>query len=234
MTSLRKALIVARHRGWKFIPVSAAFLVLAASVSGVSNPGQTTSGSLLDPKSPNVNLYMHPPAAKTTATDEGFPELKQNSDGYWQVEFNHLAYIPVLRPPADEGVPVSTRRMHLLRQPDADLQPAPREADPADLIPGQVRQLDGKRVRLGGYMLPVQMENGLVRQFLAIRSPMVCCYGVTPGPNEWVVITMKGKGTVQMMDVPLYFYGTLHVGVIYENKVFEGLYRLDCEKVSVN
>jgi len=137
---------------------------------------------------------MHPPAVQTAGANEGFPALKQNPDGYWQVDFNQLAYIPVLRPPVEEGVPASTRRMHLLRQPDSELQPAPRETDPADLIPGQVRQLDGKRVRLDGYMLPVRMENGLVKQFLAIRSPMVCCYGVTPGPNEWVVITMTGKG----------------------------------------
>jgi hypothetical protein len=63
---------------------------------------------------------------------------------------------------------------------------------------------------------------------------MMCCYGIMPAPNEWVVVKMNGPGTVAMMDTPLNFYGTLRVGEIYEDNMFSGIYRLDGEKVSVN
>jgi hypothetical protein len=96
-----------------------------------------------------------------------------------------------------------------------------------------VRALDGKRVAVTGFMLPVKIENGLAKEFLLIRSPMMCCYGVTPATNEWVVVKMKGKGVAPTMDVPLNFYGTLHVGVVIEEKMFAGLYELDGEKISV-
>ena len=69
-------------------------------------------------------------------------------------------------------------------------------------------------------------------QFLIIRSPLVCCFGVAPALNEWVVVTMAGKAAEATQDVPLRFYGTLHVGEFYEGSVFTGLYRLDGERVS--
>jgi hypothetical protein len=48
------------------------------------------------------------------------------------------------------------------------------------------------------------------------------------------VVSMKGKGVVPAMDVPLYFYGTLRVGEMYNDKTFVGLYAMDGEKVSVD
>jgi hypothetical protein len=44
---------------------------------------------------------------------------------------------------------------------------------------------------------------------------------------------MKGKGVAAKMDQPLNFYGTLHVGVVVEEKMFAGLYELEGEKVAV-
>jgi hypothetical protein len=140
------------------------------------------------------------------------PEIKQGADGYWHVSFLNLAAFDFAAPPAD----------------------APAAPGSVKDIPENVRRLDGKRVSLNGYMLPLKMEKGLVKEFLLIRSPMMCCYGIMPAPNEWVVVKMNGPGTVAMMDTPLNFYGTLRVGEIYEDNMFTGIYRLDGEKVSVN
>ena len=73
-----------------------------------------------------------------------------------------------------------------------------------------------------------------MKDFLLLRNQMMCCYGRQPEPNEWVVVKMTGKGVPSKMDTPLNLYGTLHVGEMFENHVFEGLYQLDGEKVSVN
>lgn len=161
---------------------------------------------------------LAPPVAPASVTSPlpsappAFPEVKKGTDGFWRVGFEHLASFAFT--PPDDATPLKPGSV--------------------EMIPAKVQALDGKRVCVSGYMLPLKMENGFVREFLLIRNPMMCCYGVVPAMNEWVVVKMKGQPTVTMMDVPLNFYGTLHVGAIYENKVFEGLYELDGEKVSVN
>ena len=195
------------------LPLLGLLLAAAPAMSGAPKHAfgtpRGTDVSALDPDNANAALYLHPPAAKPAAPVE-FPELKRRADGYWDVTFGHLASFPFALP--EEGA--------------AGVPP------PENPIPAAVRALDGQRVRLGGYMLPVRMEQGRVQEFLLIRSPMVCCFGSTPAPNEWVVVKMAGPGVAQQMDLPLHFYGTLHVGEIRESGVFEGLYRLDCEKVS--
>lgn len=138
------------------------------------------------------------------------PALKQRADGYWDVSFAHLTSFPFEAP---------------LGQP----------ADGAagQKIPEEVRALDGKRVRIAGYMLPTRLEQGLAKVFLLLRTSLLCCFGITPAPTEWIVVTMKGKGAVPAKDVPLHFYGTLRVGERYQDGAFVGLYVMEGEKVSV-
>lgn len=170
----------------------------------------------IDPMNPNATLYERPPTPAAAANSQPpvFPELKQGPDSYWIVDFRHLASFAFAQP-----------------TPDAPPKPGSIEG-----IPPTVRALEGKRVCISGYMLPLSMDDhsSLVKEFLIIRSPMVCCYGVAPKPTEWVVVKMKDKGIADTMDVPMTFYGTLHVGQIYEDGAFAGLYRLDGEKVSKN
>ncbi len=160
--------------------------------------------------SDTINALAGTPAAKPKPS---FPELKQRADGYWDVSFEHLASFA-------------------FAAPAADAKPKPGSVEQ---IPANVQHLGGKRVRVSGYMLPMKLERGFVTEFLIIRSPMVCCYGVVPQPNEWVVVKMsaRAKKVPPLMDVPLNFYGMLHVGDVYEDNLFAGIYELDGEKVSV-
>jgi hypothetical protein len=190
--------------------------------SGVSTPGATgNTPTVTTPSGPAVatdSAASTPPATKLPQLPniddilKPPPEIKQGADGYWGVSFANLASFDFTPPPENA---------------------APKPGSKSD-IPASIVALDGKRVRLSGYMLPIKMEDGLVKEFLLIRSPMMCCYGVTPKPTEWVVVKMKGKGAAPAMDVPLHFYGTLHVGVMVEQNVFTGIYRMDGEKVGVN
>jgi len=152
------------------------------------------------------------PAALSPPVAAAWSELKKDRDGYWEVDFGHLA-------------------SYILETPALD---AVRKPGSVGRIPVPVRELDGRDVRVSGFMLPIKMENGLVTEFLVIRSPMVCCYGVIPAPNEWVVVKMQGPGVRPAVDQPLVFRGTLHVGEIYDSDTFAGVYRLDGETVSAN
>jgi hypothetical protein len=147
------------------------------------------------------------PAAKR----EPPPEVKKRADGFWEVSFANLASFAYEAPAADK----------------------PSSPAASAKIPEDVRALDGKRVRIAGYMMPLKLEAGLVTEFLLLRTSMLCCFGIMPEPNEWVVVKMKGKGAAPAKDVPLHFYGTLRVGEIYDDKAFVGLYAMDGDKVSV-
>ena len=98
-------------------------------------------------------------------------------------------------------------------------------------IPANIKQYDGKKAVVTGFMLPTKLEEntGLVIEFLLVRDPMMCCYGVVPNPNDWVVVHMT-KPVPAIQDVPISFVGTLHVGPLYDNGYLTGIYRLDGDK----
>ena len=97
-------------------------------------------------------------------------------------------------------------------------------------IPARIREFNDKQVTVTGFMLPVKMDGGLVTEFLLVKDPMMCCYGVMPWVNEWVVVKMVGKGVPPLMDVPITFEGQLKVGQIYEGGYLTRLYLLKGEK----
>jgi hypothetical protein len=102
----------------------------------------------------------------------------------------------------------------------------------ADQIPDRIKALDQQKVAVTGYMLPTKMEGGLVKEFLLVKDPMMCCYGVMPKINEWVVVKMTGAGVKPLMDIPITFDGKLKVGEMYENGYLTGVYLLEGDKMA--
>jgi hypothetical protein len=136
-------------------------------------------------------------------------------DGYEKVGFDKLASF-TFTPPA-EGAPETD---------------AAALAKGNEQIPERVRAFDTKKVAVTGFMLPVKMDGGLVKEFLLVKDPMLCCYGVMPRINEWIVVKMNGKGVPPLMDVPITFEGTLKVGAMYENGYLTGIYLLAGDKLA--
>lgn len=98
-------------------------------------------------------------------------------------------------------------------------------------IPPSVRSLDGRKVVIEGFLLPVKMNNGLAVEFLLMRNQSMCCYGVAPKINEWITVQASGQGVKPVMDQPIAVAGLLYVGPILENGSLAGIYRLDAEKI---
>jgi len=120
-------------------------------------------------------------------------------------------------------------------QPEVDPN-KPNEPPPpgASQIPDKVKALDQQKVAVTGFMLPVKMDGGLVKEFLLVKDPMMCCYGVMPKLNEWVVVKMVGPGVKPLMDIPITFEGKLRVGEMYENGYLTGLYLLEGDRQSAD
>jgi hypothetical protein len=97
-------------------------------------------------------------------------------------------------------------------------------------IPAAIKKLNGSKVIVTGFMLPVKMGNNneLTTEFLLLKSQLLCCYGIAPQANEWVLVEMP-KGVKPVMDVPISFRGTLRVGAMFENGYLTGIYSLDGE-----
>ena len=135
------------------------------------------------------------------------------ADGYQAVGFDRLASYTFTPPDYDPTVPNA-------KPPSG-----------ADQIPAAIKALDQQKVAVTGYMLPTKMDKGLVVEFLLVKDPMMCCYGVMPKINEWVVVKMTGAGVKPLMDVPITFEGRLKVGEMYENGYLTGIYLLEGERM---
>ncbi|MFT3783316.1 MAG: DUF3299 domain-containing protein [Nibricoccus sp.] len=135
------------------------------------------------------------------------------ADGFAKVDFDQLAGFKVTPPPFDPNAKPGAEGPSLGKQ-----------------IPDAIRGLDGSKAVVTGFMLPIKMAEGKVTEFLLMRSQMMCCYGVVPQVNEWILVRMP-KGTHQLMDVPVSFGGVLHVKELYENGFLTAIYVLDGERM---
>lgn len=147
-----------------------------------------------------------------TPAPAGPPEVV---DGYLKVGFDRLGSFPfITRDPADNpGAPADTGESQ---------------------IPATVKKLNGQKVIVTGFLLPVKMDNGIMTEFLLMRDRQMCCYGFVPAVNQWIVVTMAKGGVAPVMDVPVSFRGTLHVGAMFENGYMTAIYALDGEKMVDN
>jgi hypothetical protein len=135
-------------------------------------------------------------------------------DEYQKVGFDRLASYTFVPPESDSATPNA---------------PPP---SGANQIPDKIKALDQQKVAVTGFMLPVKMDGSLVKEFLLVKDPMMCCYGVMPKINEWVVVKMVGKGVKPLMDIPITFEGKLRVGEMYENGYLTGVYLLEGDRMA--
>jgi len=133
---------------------------------------------------------------------------------YQKVGFDRLASYTFVPPEADNATPNAA-------PPSGAAQ-----------IPDKIKALDQQKVAVTGFMLPVKMDGSLVKEFLLVKDPMMCCYGVMPKINEWVVVKMVGKGVKPLMDIPITFEGRLRVGEMFENGYLTGLYLLEGDRMA--
>ena len=99
-------------------------------------------------------------------------------------------------------------------------------------MPKEVKDLDGKKVLMTGFMLPID-EVRNIKEFLLVQSLWSCCYGQPPDINGIVRVVMpKNKRTDYMFD-PLKVIGTFKV----ESTVLDGycvdIYQLHVESLEV-
>jgi uncharacterized protein len=117
-------------------------------------------------------------------------------------------------PPLAEGRFMSMKR----RQPGGD-QP-----------PRVVNELNGKRVRIGGYIVPLDFEATTIKEFLLV--PFVgACIHVPPPPTNQIVYVKSQKGfQVAGQFDPVWVTGTLKTETAFTGLADAG-YSIDADSV---
>jgi hypothetical protein len=97
-------------------------------------------------------------------------------------------------------------------------------------VPAVVADLDGKRVRIGGYVVPLDFEATNVKEFLLVPFVGACIHVPPPPPNQIIYVkTAKGFDVSGSFD-PVYVTGTIRVASQYTGLAETG-YSIDAEKV---
>lgn len=76
---------------------------------------------------------------------------------------------------------------------------------------GELEKLDGKMVRLPGFMVPLEDDMKKVTEFLLVPSPQACIHVPPPPPNQMVLVTMEKGHSTEIAYGPVWVYGTLEI-----------------------
>jgi uncharacterized protein len=93
-----------------------------------------------------------------------------------------------------------------------------------------VKELDGQRVRIGGYVVPLDFDATTVKEFLLVPFVGACIHVPPPPPNQIVYVrTEKGFDVAGSFD-PVYVTGTIKTASQYTGLAETG-YSIEAEKV---
>jgi hypothetical protein len=99
-------------------------------------------------------------------------------------------------------------------------------------MPKDIRKLDGKRVVMAGFMLPIyEVEN--IKSFYLVKSLWSCCYGIPPDVNGLVHVVVKKKGGVNYQYDPIFIVGTFKVKEIKDEDYTVCLYEIVADDIRV-
>jgi len=74
-----------------------------------------------------------------------------------------------------------------------------------------IRKLDGAKVAIPGFVVPLEDDGKGLSEFLLVPSPKACIHVPPPPPNQMVMVKMK-SGTAPQRDWgPVWVKGTLRV-----------------------
>ena len=75
--------------------------------------------------------------------------------------------------------------------------------------PSELQTLDGKEVRIPGFMVPLEDEMKNVTEFLLVPSPQACIHVPPPPPNQMVLVEMDASAGAKVEFGPIWIYGKL-------------------------
>jgi hypothetical protein len=84
----------------------------------------------------------------------------------------------------------------------------------SDLLTPAVKQLDGSRVRIRGFILPPPQQTGLTR-FVLVRDNLACCFGPGAAIYDSMIIQMKKDLSIDYTVQPIMVEGTFNIHEVH-------------------
>jgi hypothetical protein len=99
------------------------------------------------------------------------------------------------------------------------------------MLTDKVRELDGKPIRIRGYILPTAQQRG-IKQFVLVRDNQECCFGPGAALYDCILVRMQGDKSAEFSVRPVAVEGEFKVEEFYgpDEKPL-AIYRLDGEAV---
>jgi len=76
-------------------------------------------------------------------------------------------------------------------------------------MPAELQSLDGKEVKIPGFMVPLEDNQKAVTEFLLVPSPQACIHVPPPPPNQMVLINMDASANAKVEFGPIWVVGKL-------------------------
>ncbi len=100
-------------------------------------------------------------------------------------------------------------------------------------MPADITKLDGKKVVMIGFLMTV-FEYDDIRDFHLVASHWSCCYGVPPGLDGAVRVTLKkGEEGLPNTIKPMRVIGTLRVKEVKESEIVYAIYSIEDAEVRI-
>ena len=140
------------------------------------------------------------------------------------VEVRAVALAAHNKPAAAEGVKDVTFDHVKLELKKGDLYDS-------SLLTDKVKQLDGKAIRIRGYILPSFQQTG-IKQFVLVRDNMECCFGPGALLHDCILVEMIAPTTTTFTVRPVSVEGTFSIFPIKgPDGAYLAIYHLDGKEV---
>ncbi|MBW7875109.1 MAG: hypothetical protein H3C47_03855 [Candidatus Cloacimonetes bacterium] len=101
-------------------------------------------------------------------------------------------------------------------------------------IPDEIKSLNGRKVSIEGFIIPVDFINQTTPEFILVVDPMVCCFGQIPQIHEWLQVDSKKNPVhLALVDIPVLVTGTLSVNPKWDGQILTGLYDLVADSTTL-
>jgi hypothetical protein len=105
------------------------------------------------------------------------------------------------------------------------------DAYDSKVLTDKVKDLDGKAIRIRGYILPSFQQNG-IKQFILVRDNMECCFGPGALLHDCIVVEMLPPATATFTVRPVSVEGKFSVRELKDpDGNYLAIYHLDGKQV---
>lgn len=101
------------------------------------------------------------------------------------------------------------------------------------VVPERVRRLDGRKISIVGFMLPLDFDGQGVGEFVLNASYDMCYFGAPTTPNQFIAVRMTERRRGPVVHTPLMVMGTMKIRPERRNGKVVGLYYLDADWIGL-